>query len=124
MPGSAWLVGRKELKRLRQTTLLTFFEVLKDFGINEKLYNYNSQESVVTWQNGSKIFLVDLSYMPSDPNYDRLGSYGLTGAFIDEAQEIDAKVPNVLKGRYSVLKDKKGRWQTTPKVLYTCNPGK
>lgn len=62
--------------------------------------------------------------MPSDPNYDRLGSYGLTGAFIDEAQEIDTKVPNVLKGRFSVLKEKEGRWQTIPKVLYTCNPWK
>jgi hypothetical protein len=90
--------------------------------LNENLYNYNAQESGITWKNGSKIFLVDLSYMPSDPNYDRLGSYGLTGAFIDEAQEIDTKVPNVLKGRFSVLKEKEGRWQTIPKVLYTCNP--
>jgi hypothetical protein len=49
------------------------------------------------------IFLIDLSYMPSDPNYDRLGSYGITYAFIDEAQEISEQAINVLKGRYSKL---------------------
>jgi hypothetical protein len=35
--------------------------------------------------------------MPSDPNYDRLGSYGITGVFLDEAQEIDYMAINVLK---------------------------
>ena len=137
MPGSAWLIGRKELKRLKATTLLTFFEVARDFWLKKDIhFKYLSQDWQILFAKGkdkkgniifegwSIIFLVDLKYMPSDPKYDRLGSYGLTGAFIDEAQEIDPKVPNVLKGRFSVLKDKKWRWQTKPKALYTCNPWK
>ena len=120
-PGSAWIIGRNELKRLRQTTLLTFFEVAKSLGISEQ-FNYNAQESVITFVNGSRVFLIDLSYMPSDPNYDRLGSYGITGVFIDEAQEIDAKAVNILKGRFSLLEWE--WWDTIPKALYTCNPAK
>jgi len=119
--GSAWIIWRNELKRLRQTTLLTFFEVAKSFGVEEQ-FNYNAQESTITFKNGSRVFLIDLSHMPSDPNYDRLGSYGITGVFIDEAQEIDVKAINILKGRFSLLEWE--GWSTTPKALYTCNPAK
>jgi hypothetical protein len=45
------MIGRYELKRLRATTLLTMFEVLTDFGIDKKAYNYNSQESTITFVN-------------------------------------------------------------------------
>ena len=68
------------------------------------------------------IFLIDLSYMPSDPNYDRLGSYGITYSFIDECQEVSSTAINVLKGRYSKLIGE--GWRTIPKALYTCNPAK
>jgi len=122
MPWSTWLIWRNELKRLRHTTLETFFEVLRDFGINEKAYNYNAQDSTIKFVNWSVVYLVDLSYMPSDPNYDRLWSYWLTGDFIDEAQEIRFKAINTLKGRYSNLKG--NGWKTTPKSLRTCNPAK
>lgn len=55
----------------------------------------------------------------------------MTGAFIDEAQEISDKAINVLKGRFSNLSGEmkigggqKRYWKTIPKVLYTCNPAK
>ena len=122
---SKFLIGRNELKRLRSTTLLTFFEVIKLLKIWEWAYNYNAQDSIITFINWSKVFLVDLSYIPSDPNYDRLWSYWLTWIFIDEAQEIDIKAINILKGRLSVLSspyDSQSTWKTIPKMLYTCNP--
>jgi len=122
MPGSAWLIWRNELKRLKATTLITFFEVAKDMGLTPKDYTYNAQDSIISFPNGSMIFLIDLSYMPSDPNYDRLGSYWLTYAFIDEAQEISSTAINVLKWRFSKLKGE--WWKTIPKSLYTCNPAK
>jgi len=85
-------------------------------------------ESQIKFPNGSIIFLIDLSHQPSDPNYDRLGSYGITWAFIDEAQEINYQAINVIKGRFSLLEkldqDGKQIWRTIPKMLYTCNPAK
>ncbi len=85
-------------------------------------------ESIIKFPNGSTIFLLDLSYQPSDPNYDRLGSYGITWAFIDEAQEINYQAINIIKGRFSMLEklspEGEAMWRTIPKMLYTCNPAK
>ena len=121
-PGSAWLLGRNELKRLQQTTLLELLAVLEELGIPKESYLYNIQQSLITFTNGSRIFLYDLGYMPSDPNYDRIGSLNLTGAAIDEAQEVQFKVINVLRGRFSLVE--KWGWKTIPKILMTCNPAR
>ena len=124
---SQWLMWRNELKRLKATTLLTFFEVCKHFNIPDHFYHYNGWDWTIDFQNWSKIFLVDLSYMPSDPLYDRLWSYWLTWQFIDEAQEVHEQAINTLKGRFSVLtwtNSDWSKWKTIPKSLYTCNPWK
>jgi phage terminase large subunit len=68
------------------------------------------------------IFFREIKYLPSDPQFDRLGSYDLTGCFLDECQQIHQKAINVLRGRFSVLSG--DRWRTIPKALYTCNPSK
>jgi len=122
-PGSAWFIGRKELKRLKATTLRTFFKVCKKFDIETDVhFKYNAQQETITWVNGSVVFLVDMDKKPSDPEFDRLGSYDLTGVFIDEAQEVSVKAINVLRGRLSLLEGE--GWSTIPKSLYTCNPAK
>ncbi len=120
-PGSTWLVGRKRFSDLRDTTLITFHEVLADFGV-EHLCNYNGQEKRATFTNGSIVFFKDIDYEPSDPLYNRLGSYNLTGDFLDEAQEINVKAINVLRGRFSNLEGE--GWKTIPKSFYSCNPDK
>jgi phage terminase large subunit len=120
-PGSKWLIGREELTKLKDTTLLTFFMVAKDLGIKQ-FFDYNAQSLIVSFHNGSLIFFRELKYVPSDPEFDRLGSYDLTGSFVDESQQIHKKAINVLRGRYSVLSG--DGWQTIPKSLYTCNPSK
>jgi len=122
-PGSAWMIGRAELKRIKQTTLRTFFKVCQEFNIQlEDHYKYNAQQETITFYNGSVVFLADLGDRPSDPEFDRLGSYDLTGVFIDEAQEVSVKAVNVLRGRFSLLEGV--GWSTIPKALYTCNPAK
>ncbi len=42
-PGSKWVVGRKELKALRESTLLTFFKLMAYYGIKHdfKYIRYN-----------------------------------------------------------------------------------
>lgn len=127
MPGSAFLVAREELTKLRDTTLLTFFKVTAALGLRGE-YSFNATSLTATFHNGSVIFFREIKYMKSDPEFDRLGSYDLTGAFIDEAQQIHPKAIDVLRGRFSLLsgKDEKGMqlWRTVPKMLFTCNPAK
>lgn len=121
MPGSAGLIAREELTKLKDTTLLTFFGILKIFGIRDAV-DFNSTTLTATFPNGSRIFFREIKYIPSDPEFDRLGSYDLTDCFIDESQQISAKAISVLKGRFSVLSGE--GWSTIPKSLYTCNPSK
>jgi hypothetical protein len=54
---------------------------------------------VIKFANGSQILLLDLAYLPSDPLYTRLGSLELTGAFVDEAAEVDERCITILSTR-------------------------
>lgn len=117
-PDTAWLIGRKELTNLKRTTIITLFKVFKDFGLDPTMYQYNQQNNIITFSNGSQIFFLDLGYKPSDPLFTRLGGLELTGAFVDEANEIPIEAINILKtrlGRRGTLK---------PKILETFNPDK
>jgi hypothetical protein len=122
-PGSRWLLGRAVLKQLKQSTLLTFFDVCRKWGLKNNVdYKYNAQEGIITFiQTGSDVYLKDLAYYPSDPEYDSLGSTEFTGAFIDEASQITEKCKNVVKSRLRYRIDEFG---IKPKLLMTCNPTK
>lgn len=117
-PDTAWLVGRKELTNLKRTTIITLFKVFKDFGLKEEHYQYNQQNNILTFSNGSQIFFLDLGYKPSDPLFTRLGGLELTGAFVDEANEIPIEAINILKTRLG------RRGNLKPKILETFNPDK
>ena len=90
MAGSVGFICREESVKLRDTTVVTFFEVLTDLHLNS-VVEFNSTRLIANFSNGSVIYFRDLKLMPSDPEYDRLGSYGITDCFIDEAQQICAK---------------------------------
>lgn len=122
-PESRWLMGRSVMKQLKQSTLLTLFEVCKSWGlIKDKDYTYSPIDGTVTFvQTDSKIFLKDLAYYPSDPEYDSLGSTEYTGAFVDEASQISVKAKNVIKSR---LRYKLDEFGLIPKLLMTCLPSK
>lgn len=122
-PESRWLLGRSVMKQLKQSTLLTFFEVCKAWGMTKDVdYIYAPMEGIITIsQTGSQVFLKDLAYYPSDPDYDSLGSTEYTGAFIDEASQISEKAKNVVISR---LRYKVDEFGITPKLLMTCNPSK
>jgi len=120
-PESAWMIAREEMTKLKDTTLITFFTVCRDFGISDML-SFNAQSLIVSFNNGSLIFFREIKFLPSDPEFDRLGSYDLTGCFLDECQQIHDKAINVLRGRFSKLSGP--GWKTIAKSLYTCNPSK
>jgi len=120
--GSRWLIGRSKLKNLKQTTLRTFFEVAAAMGMeNEVHFTYNSQSSEITFSNGSEVILKDLFLYPSDPNFDSLGSLELTGAFIDEVNQISKKAKDIVKSR---IRFKLEEFGLTPKLFMSCNPAR
>ena len=119
-PDTRWLMGRSKLKSLKETTLNTFFELSTKLGIS-KLWEYKTQKGAIVWYNGSEILLKDLYYYPSDPNFDELGSLEISGAFIDEVNQINIKARNIVKSRIRYRLDEYG---LMPKMLMTCNPSK
>jgi hypothetical protein len=120
-PGTRWLMGRKKLKRLKETTLKTFFEVCAKWGYKSGVDFIYHADSHIKFKNGSEVILKDLAHQPSDPNYDDLGSLELTGAFVDEVNQITYKCWQVLNSRIRFKLDANG---LTPKCLGTCNPSK
>lgn len=123
-PGTKWFIGRNELTRLMGSSYLTFRKVCAYHKIPATDWVFNGQyhyiEFVDGTAKGSRIDLLDLAYLPSDPDYERLGSMEYTGGWIEEAGEIHFKA-------FDVLKTRVGRWMNReynllPKLLITCNP--
>ena len=122
-PWVRYFFGREELKRLKQTTLATYFKFLSDYNIPEsQKWIYNAQDSVIKFSNGSEILLLDLAYLPSDPLYTRFGSLELTGWYIDESAEIDEQCITILMTR--IGRQKNEEYWLSPKLLEWFNPDK
>ena len=121
-PNTRYLMGRSKLDSLKKTTLNTFFEVCKTYGLKSGVhYNFNGGSNIITFINGAEILLKDLFLYPSDKNFDNLGSLELTGAFIDECNQITEKAKNIVASR---MRYKLDEYNLIPKLLMTCNPAK
>jgi len=121
-PGTKWFIGRKELKRLMQSSFETFKKVCKYHSIPAGDWKLNGQYNYIEFTNGSKIDLLDVDSMPSDPLFERFGSIEYTGGWLEEAGEIHF-------GAFDMLKTRIGRhlnknYNLHPKMLLTCNPKK
>jgi hypothetical protein len=131
-PGTRWFIGREELKRLRESTLFTFFKVCKKYGVktckqfveggDPNAMKYNGQDHFIELANGSRIDLLELKYLPSDPLFERYGSAEFTGGWIEEAGETVHMAYDTLKSRIGRhLNDK---YNILPKIFVTFNPKK
>jgi PBSX family phage terminase large subunit len=118
--GSRWLMGRSKLKTLKETTLNTFFDLANELGLSDQ-FTFNAQSNTIFWNNGSEIILKDLFLYPSDPHFDSLGSLEITGAFIDECNQLVYKAWQVVKSR---IRYKLTEFDLIPKLLGSCNPAK
>lgn len=121
-PGTKWFIGRAELKRITQSTYLTFLRVCSTYGCTDDLFNYNGQLNFIQFYNGSRIDFLDLKYVPSDPLYERYGSIEFTGGWIEEGGEVNF-------GAYDTLKTRVGRclneeYGLRRKLFISCNPKK
>jgi hypothetical protein len=119
-PGSRGFIGRKELKSIKESTLITYLKVAQIMGYRSGIdFKFNAQDMVINWSNGSRTVFKELKQEPSDPNFESLGSTEFTDAFIDEAGEITEKAFDIINSRI--------RWMLSdfglkPKILLTCNP--
>ena len=121
-PETKWFIGRESLKRLRESTLITFNKVCKAYGIPKELYKYNGQDNFIQFSNGSRIDMLDLRFLPSDSLYERYGSIEYTGGWVEEGGEVNF-------GSFDTLKTRVGRhlndvFGLVPKIFVTCNPKK
>lgn len=122
-PGTRGLIGRSEMKTLKETTLVSFFKVAKIQQLRPGIhfrYRDNPHNDII-FPNGSLILLKDLKFQPSDPEFDSLGSLEVTDAFVDEANQVVHKAKTVLSSRIRHALDEFG---LIPKLLMSCNPAK
>jgi hypothetical protein len=119
-PGSRWLMGRAVKKTLKETTVKTFWECVSEYKLRGS-FKFRENSDQITHINGSEIMLKDLDLYPSDPEFDELGSLEITGAFIDEVNQVTKKAKNIVRSRIRYKLDQNN---IIPKLLMACNPAK
>jgi phage terminase large subunit len=123
-PGSRALMSREILKSLKDTTLMSFFEVCQMQGILSDMYDYNETKGRITIKTSGQdsiIFLRELFFYPRDAQFNSLGSLEITRIFIDEANQVVEKAKEVAMSR---IRYKLDEFKLVPKMLMTCNPAK
>lgn len=124
-PETTYFIARETLTDLRKYTIPTIFEVIGNMGIDRNYLKFNGQDSYFTCYNGSKIFLIEYGYRPSDPLYQRFGSMQMTRGWMEESGQATEAARNNL---FATV----GRWKNdvyksfglNGKMLETCNPSK
>jgi hypothetical protein len=104
------------------STYITFLKVCEFHKIDKSNWNLNGQYNYIEFNNGSRIDLLDVKFLPSDPLYERFGSTEYTGGAIEEAGEVDFLAFDVLKSRIGRHLNKE--FSIPSKILVTCNPKK
>ena len=121
-PRSRGFLARARLKSLKESTLLTFFEVCRMMGLRQNIdFTYNAITGVIKFSNGSEEYLKDLFLYPSDPDFVSLGSTEFTDGFIDEMAEITEQAYQIMRSRMRFKLDEFG---LIPKIAMGSNPCK
>lgn len=121
-PGTHYFIARKKLNDLRKYTQPTVKEVLDDWGVDERYYTFNGQDNFYTLYNGSKVFLLEAAYLPTDPDFERFGSIQMTRGWVEEAGELHPKAKAMLQG--TIGRWKNDQYNLPGKLLVTLNPSK
>jgi len=121
-PGYKSFIGREELKRLMSSTYLTWVKVCAYYKIPRDMWKLNGQYNYIEFTNGSRIDLLDVKYIPSDPLYERFGSTEYTDGALEECGEIDFRAFDLLKSR--VGRHRNDEFNLRPTLLLTGNPKK
>ncbi len=119
-PDTFYFIARRTLSDLVKYTIPSVYEVLGIWGIKKATYTFNGQHNFFQFNNGSRIYLTECKWQPSDPLYERFGSMQMTAGWIEEGGEVAFEAKNNLAATI-------GRWNNDiynlpPKLLITCNP--
>lgn len=115
-PGTRWGVFRKELSTARSTVWHTYIKALEILGLNYRAIR-GQQLAIYLVDTDSSIEFFGLD-RSKDPDYMKTKGLELSGAHIDESNEVEVDAKNIVKSRI-------GRWNTNgvpAKMVYTCNP--
>ena len=121
-PGYRSFIAREELKRLMQSTYVTWTKVCQHHKIPQSDWKLNGQYNYIEFTNGSRIDLLDIKMIPSDPLFERFGSLEYTDGAIEEAGETAYLAFDVLKSRIGRHKNKE--FGLRPTMLISGNPKK
>lgn len=126
-PGTRYFIARRELKDLHNSTWYSLNEFCKLLGILPEWVEYRRLESELRIRNGgtgeaSVISMIAAKWEPSDPHYDRFGSYQWTSGWIEESQEVPERAAEVLKTRIGRYRN--DEFGIKPRILHTANPTK
>ena len=110
-------LARETLKDIKESILLTFFDIVKITGSD---FKYRENQSKITYPNGSEIYLLETFNYPSDPNFDRFGSREYTFGSIEEGVTTVKRGADILLSRTRYMHDV---YDMYPKQLITLNPG-
>jgi phage terminase large subunit len=121
-PNTRGFFARTSLKLLRGSTSQTFRKVLKKLDVPKELIKFNGTDNFWQFDNGSRIDYIDCTKEPTDPEYERFGSFEFTNGVFEECGAIPYKAFSVLKTRTG--RDNNDKYNLTNKVASTFNPTK
>ena len=121
-PGYKSFIGREELKRLMSSTFMTWVKVCSHHKIPLNDWKLNGSYNFIEFKNGSRIDLLDLKYLPSDPLFERFGSLEYTDGAIEECGEIHFLAKDVLGTR--IGRHLNDELKLKPTLFLTGNPKK
>lgn len=104
------------------STFQTWLKVCQHHNIPRDEWTLNGQYNYIEFKNGSRIDLLDIRFLPSDPLYERFGSLEFTDGAIEEASECDSRAYDILKTRIGRHLNKEHDIPAT--LLLTANPRK
>lgn len=123
MPNTRYVIGRKQLNELKESTIVTFTKIVNDNDLwSEFVLNGKSGlvggDNAIDFKNGSRIMLKNLDLDPSGELIG-LGSMEISASFVDECAEVEYEAIRKLLERTRWDLDK---WGKIPKVLVVSNP--
>lgn len=119
-PDTRYFIARHTLNDLRKYTYPDAIAILEDLGVPHSYYKYNASDGIFNFHNGSRVYFISCSYVPSDPTFARFGSLQFTQGFIEEAGEVCQDAKNNLSATLGRCNNTK--YNLPIKLLMTCNP--
>jgi hypothetical protein len=121
-PNTNWFIARNQLKDLLDSVFKTFKKVCNEYGITNDMYKFNAVKNYIEFKNQSVINLIEVSYKPSDPMYEDLGSTEYTSGWVEEIGEVHEMAVIVLATR--IGRHLNSKYNLKKKLFMTCNPKK